>query len=657
MGCNLNNQYIVHRVYAYASSGYVSVGCYQVSNLSPLSPAGSIHSCITEAYSTGYSIAALSGPGSCWGGNNLELTISNPITGGCGSAGQISGNFQVYANTEALYTFLGCYQDSAGSTIASNFIASAGTASYDQSTCGAMAVVQFNLLFGLGSSGSVCFVGNEVATVISYVYTPSCDLSNVNQVFVRTVSPASSISPYSMYQNIGCFKDSSALMIPTFQSFNTDPTTCAGHAEASQDVIFGLENGGVCRSGNSLSSAISLEHIIGCPITGSAAANQVFVRKYCFPGSTTVSSYTGNILTFGCRTCNAGYFCPGNNTEIPCPIDYSTNGYNGFDACSPCDTANGYSTIGRVGQSSCVPIREGYFIRNNTLFYCGTNNRTQHYIGGGYKRSTCRCATGYTGDHCDIPSCNNLLLSGVTAYGASLGSLLLNADSTLIQASSAFQSPNFDLLSVETYLLNLLSVDININGNGQITVAEMLTYLKSRSIYTEGMEVLPLWCSRTVCHPTLYPVKKFFSEAIQYFLSTPKHKFDGSGLAFVVNLTSTFPSPAWSVGQCKRYDSSWRGEHVQTSWNFTVPKDLKIQKVCGYVNGLLNSDFTTDRILTGQQTTFVDYSPILPSNLYKRVYCILVYYLLSGSAFSGFECTVGLFYVLEIHLWLKFLIP
>lgn len=84
---------------------------------------------------------------------------------------------------------------------------------------------------------------------------------------------------------------------------------------------------------------------------------------------------------------------------------------------------------------------------------------------------------------------------------------------------------------------------------------------------------------------------------------------------------------------------------MKTSWNFTAVNKITIQKVCGNVNGLLNADFTTTRILTGHQTNFVDYTPISLSNLYKRVYCIMVYFVSDSIATSGFECTVGLFYV------------
>jgi hypothetical protein len=204
-------------------------------------------------------------------------------------------------------------------------------------------------------------------------------------------------------------------------------------------------------------------------------------------------------------------------------------------------------------------------------------------------------------------------------------------------------------------LYRLLSIDIDVNGDGQITFSEMIIYLKSRSIYSLGMEAFPVWCSSSVnCHSVMYSVANFYSESSNYFQTSKKHKFDGSGLDIVTNLSSTFPSPSWTDEKCRRYDSSnGFGEYqkVQTSWNFTHRNGL--QKVCGYVNGLLSSDFTTTKILTGQQTHFVDDTALSPTHQFKRVYCIFLYYLIGGFASTGFECSVGLIYV-RILLMMRF---
>jgi hypothetical protein len=202
--------------------------------------------------------------------------------------------------------------------------------------------------------------------------------------------------------------------------------------------------------------------------------------------------------------------------------------------------------------------------------------------------------------------------------------------------------------ALETYLFHLLSIDIDVNGDGTITYQEMLSYLESRSIYTEGMEnALPLWCSSpSSCQYSGYSVASLFEEALNFFITSTMHKFDGSGSELIENLSSTFPSPAWNDSTCRKYDSSYTGSaHVYTSWNFTQVSGYTIQKVCGYVNGLLNSDFTTTRLLKGKQTNFVDNSPLLPSNSFKRVYCVLVFYKVNNVNKNSYECSVGLLYV------------
>jgi hypothetical protein len=436
-----------------------------------------------------------------------------------------------------------------------------------------------------------------------------------------------------MYQSIGCYKDNINRMIPTEQGVFSNPTDCALVAEDENAIIFGLQYGGYCFTGDSISSAISLSSVSNCPLLGSSWANQVFVRKYCFPGSTPVSSYTGNVLTFACRKCLKGHYCPGDNTEVACAMDYSQD-KEGASECTACDTANGFSTIGLTGQSECKSIPVGYYLINNntTLKYCGTNNKTQHWIGGGYNKKTCRCAPDWTGDQCAIPTCPEELPS------FSLGTLLFNSDSTLLQAR------NLDIFNTLRYLYNLLSVSIDVTGDGIITKEEMLKYLYSRSIYSIGMETFPLWYAPDKTPRSIYGVMDMYNEAHGLYQTSPKKKFDGSGLTFISNLASTFPNASWDNSKCNTYDVS-RPNHkfVQTSWNFT--KGSGIAKVCGYINGNLSSKFSTDEILYGRQTTFTDTTLLSTTANYKRVYCVFVFYTYQGESRDGFECSVGLFYV------------
>eukprot|EP01036_Dinobryon_divergens_P029645 gene29645-38770_t len=440
LGCQSSSSPI-RAVFAYASLGYVSVGCFASPiptslQLIPLSPSPNsdvkavVDNCATAAKTKGYSLFAMSGSGSCYGGVDISSATENVYSSGCGMLGdQTSNSYQVYVNPDIAYTRLGCLNGFDPNTISSSFVLSEGTASYDVNSCGAMAVVQFNRLFGFSTSGSVCFVGNESAQVVTPAYSQDCNSPGSIKVYVQTVSLPET-SPQSLYQNIGCYRDNSTRMIHTYQSYPSTPVECALKAENAEATVFGLQAGGQCFTGDSVSSAISLSSVSNCPLLGSSWANQVFVRKYCFPGWTTVSSYTGNVFTFACRKCSKGFYCPGDNNEVPCDMDYSTEDMEGASECTACDTANGYSTIGLTGQLLCKPIPVGYYLINNntTLKYCGTNNKTQHWIGGGYNKRTCRCAPHWTGDQCDIPTCPDQLPF------FSLGTLLFNSDSTLLQA-------------------------------------------------------------------------------------------------------------------------------------------------------------------------------------------------------------------------------
>ena len=495
----------------------------------------------------------------------------------------------------------------------------------------------------IGSCGSFQ-AGSCNLNVSNYIRThcigaQSCSIFVDNDNFGS--DPCSGIGKY-LYVQVTC-SSASYCAVPNPAGSNIAVVSSSSISTCSLWEIVSFCAAGQYSSGAALGTCIS------CP-TGTYIATPGFFPSCIVCSAGSFAPSIGSTSAADCRDCLAGYFCPGDGTERPCGIDQSTDGYTGFNRCRPCNTAAGYSTIGLLGQASCVHIPEGYYYVNGTrLQYCGTNNRTQHWIGGGYDKTTCRCDTGYTGDHCEFPVCESLL-----SFQASLGTLLMNSDSTLIQASKGFLTASpLAQANTEAYLNHLLSVDIDINGDGQISNEEMLRYLQSRSIYSVGMQNLSVWCSPAIapspskCHRYLYPVNSIFTESIHNFLTSSKHKFDGSGVAFITNLTSTFPSPSWNDEMCRAYDSTYGPDykHVRTTWNFTHLYGYQIQKVCGYVNGVLNNDFSTTRLLAGEQTDFVDFNSISPTNQFKRVYCVLVYFLWKGASTQAFECAVGLFYV------------
>ena len=305
-------------------------------------------------------------------------------------------------------------------------------------------------------------------------------------------------------------------------------------------------------------------------------------------------------------------------------------------SCLSCPT--GYYSVGdQSGTVRCTWCGNGAYISNS------------HWIGGGTSKSQCLCATGYTGNNCEIQGCKNVLLGG------SLVSILFTADQQLRQYTASYASMSVDqLISAKNYLTNLLSVLVDVNGDGAIARNEMTTALRFRSIQSPNMSSLNLWCKKASaddCYyktPNLIPVSNIIQDAWTNFnKNNSKHTFDGSGISFVNSMSSTFPNASWSDDQCKVYDSVQNPltyQHVKTAWQLTTTHP-SISRVCGYSNGILNGNFKTTSILNGTQTNFVDISMVTASNLYKRVYCISIDY--NAFQATAYECSVGLFYVSE----------
>ena len=271
------------------------------------------------------------------------------------------------------------------------------------------------------------------------------------------------------------------------------------------------------------------------------------------------------------------------------------------------------------------------------------------YWVGGPLRYQCTCKVGFSGSNCEFNRCSNNL------HAFSLGALLFNSDYHLRQYSLNFNASNIDQMkSVSYYLKTLLVTSVDINGDGNITVAEMVTALKYRSVWSAGASNLFLWCrsaseSPPYCYqdlnPTMIETYTIYKDCMTNFLTSPKHTFDGSGIPVVTSLSSTYPSASWSETQCKAYNSRWfpqTYQHVTTSWSWTGSNALdSISRVCGYENGVFNSEFVKSIVLSGSQTNFMDYTNVSSSNLFKRVYCISV----DRGQTTSYECSVGLFYV------------
>ena len=111
--------------------------------------------------------------------------------------------------------------------------------------------------------------------------------------------------------------------------------------------------------------------------------------------------------------------------------------------------------------------------------------------------------------------------------------MLFQADTKLRQYSA--NASAYDTVTIEYYLYNLLHVGVDVNGDGNITTAEMFSALRNRLIYSCGMTQLPLWCQSAqvgaYCYEdfggSIVEVNSVYIDALLNFNLTGT--FDGSG--------------------------------------------------------------------------------------------------------------------------------
>ena len=102
-------------------------------------------------------------------------------------------------------------------------------------------------------------------------------------------------------------------------------------------------------------------------------------------------------------------------------------------------------------------------------------------------------------------------------------------------------------------------------------------------------------------------------------------------------MNATYPVPSWNADTCRAYDHSIHPSAIITTlWN--IGNNPPIKRVCGYVNGYLNDEFSTTAILSGEQTFFLDVVPADPSYLNKRIYCVAVEYCVQGATSINYVC-------------------
>ena len=102
-------------------------------------------------------------------------------------------------------------------------------------------------------------------------------------------------------------------------------------------------------------------------------------------------------------------------------------------------------------------------------------------------------------------------------------------------------------------------------------------------------------------------------------------------------MNATYPEPFWPTETCREFDHSINNSAIITA-QWQINSYPPIKRVCGYVNGYLNNEFSTTAILSGKQTNFEDLVPASSENLNKRIYCIAVEYCARGSTNIDYVC-------------------
>ena len=105
----------------------------------------------------------------------------------------------------------------------------------------------------------------------------------------------------------------------------------------------------------------------------------------------------------------------------------------------------------------------------------------------------------------------------------------------------------------------------------------------------------------------------------------------------MVSINATYPNPSWSTAMCEQFDHSRNASAtITTAWG--IQPQPPIKRVCGYINGALDNEFSSSARLSGAVTNFVDSTPASSSFMAKRVYCIAVEYCAGGVSPVNYVC-------------------
>lgn len=418
-----------------------------------------------------------------------------------------------------------------------------------------------------------------------------------------------------------------ALALPTDESCSQCP--------AGKSSLYGDNSCTTCLAGKYSSS-------------GSAQCSNCVAGKYSSDGSAK------------CSDCQPGQFSYQISSSCQaCPKNTYAPSTGGPQACKPCPDGTNSTT----GSVVCISCPDGYYsISGYDCQWCGAMDnpllavdKKYRWVGGPTKQQ-CHCVPGYSrSSNCATNECG----TNVDIPGMSLGSLLMNSDIQLRTYSATIGTfagkpttqDQFDRLNAAYgYLYNLLAIDVDVNGDSNITRSEMTDALRFREVSIANSDSIPVWCkiatTGNCLNKDVVQVKDIYSDALNNFKDSLKHTFDGSGVDVLSQFTATYPSSSWSKDTCQLFDQSLPPyKPLSVNWTLSQPQSTSILLVCAYDMSTGSPIFSKDQFTYPAQESFTDLSPISTISSFKRMYCVRVVTDQSESV----ECIPGLTYVSYSH--------
>ena len=363
-----------------------------------------------------------------------------------------------------------------------------------------------------------------------------------------------------------------------------------------------------------------------------------------------------------CKSCSNGKFSTGGMSFCSaCPVGkYASNDYttcitcaNGTFSANPGDSqgerakcASGkYASPDHDSCPSCPPgsYCEAVGACQDQCNLCGVGTFCESY--GCISCSSCASITSqYTpiGSYgCACPS--------DMQNSSSLFSILIQSDLTLRSFTQNYNTTSpYD---VEHYINQMLNVELDENGDGDISRDEIIQAMKYRSLQSTIIaqsSAIPLWKIGSVPDDdNSVRVSVVYDTMLANYNGAMK-SFDGSGSEVVAFVTTDYPNSSWTSDHCNQYDAYNNPNNysaVQVNWGYyqsldSLRSNYGLLQVCAYVNGQRVQQYSKG----SQDLSFTNFTGDKESKdlSYKRVYCIVLSY---KSRSLQYVCTVGLYYV------------